>query len=113
MTILRSDTVYVRCLKLKGSSVVICGECENGAQAVEDAKQLNPDLIVLNLSMPVMNGMQAAPLLRKMLPQTLIIMFTMFANATLLELALGVGVAAVISKDRASSQLLPNAQSLL
>jgi DNA-binding NarL/FixJ family response regulator len=91
----------------------ICGECENGAQAVEDAKKLNPDLIVLDLSMPVMNGMQAAPLLRKMLPQTPIIMFTMFANETLMALALAAGVAAVVSKEHAASHLLPKAQSLL
>ena len=55
-----------------------CIEAENGKEAIEAAKQSNPDLIILDLSMPVMNGLQAAPQLRKILPQTPIILFTLY-----------------------------------
>jgi CheY-like chemotaxis protein len=46
-----------------------CIEAENGKEAIEVAKQSKPDLIVLDLSMPVMNGLQSAPELRKILPK--------------------------------------------
>ena len=46
----------------------VCGEAEHGREAVEKAPQLRPDLIVLDLAMPVMNGLEAAPLLTKILP---------------------------------------------
>jgi DNA-binding NarL/FixJ family response regulator len=54
----------------------ISGEAENGQDAVERAENLKPDVIILDLSMPVMTGLDAAPLLRKLLPDTRIILFT-------------------------------------
>jgi len=50
-----------------------CGEAENGKEAVEAAKQINPDVITLDLSMPVMNGLTAASKLRRIFPTTPII----------------------------------------
>jgi CheY-like chemotaxis protein len=91
----------------------VCSESENGEEAVAEAGRLNPDLIVLDYSMPVMNGLEAAPLLKKMLPHTPIIMFTMFANQVFATQALAAGVSAVISKDQAATCLIPKAESLL
>ena len=91
----------------------VCSESENGEQAVADAGRLKPDLIVLDYSMPVMNGLEAAPLLKKILPQTPIIMFTMFANELFAEEALAAGVTAVFSKEQARTHLIPKAESLL
>src|ERR1700719_4158303 len=47
---------------------VVCGEAENGVDAIAKAHQLKPDLIVLDLSMPVMNGFEAAKIFRDLLP---------------------------------------------
>ncbi|HVN22123.1 MAG TPA: response regulator transcription factor [Dongiaceae bacterium] len=90
----------------------VCSESEDGCQAVTEAGRLKPDLIVLDYSMPVMNGLEAAPLLRKLLPDTPIIMFTMFANHVFATQAIAAGVTAVVSKDEATC-LLPKAESLL
>ena len=55
---------------VESAGIAVCGEAGDGAQAIEKAKQLKPDLIVLDFSTPVMNGLQAAPILKGMLPNT-------------------------------------------
>ena len=54
----------------------ICGEAENGRDAIEKAQQLRPDLIVLDLSMPVMNGLDAARMLKRLMPKVPLIMYS-------------------------------------
>lgn len=90
----------------------VCNESENGAQAVEQAEHFKPHIIVLDFSMPVMNGLEAAPLLKSKLPGTPIIMFTLFADARFLKLAIAAGAAAVISKDDVL-HLLPKVNFIL
>jgi CheY-like chemotaxis protein len=87
-------------------------EAENGAQGLELAERFQPNLIVLDFSMPVMNGLEAAPLFKKKFPETPIIMFTMLANDEFAKQAADAGVTEVISKDKAS-HLMPRVGSLL
>ena len=54
----------------------VCGEAENGKEAIEKAQQLHPDLIVLDLSMPVMNGLDAARVLKRLMPTVPLIMYS-------------------------------------
>jgi CheY-like chemotaxis protein len=90
----------------------VCKGAENGAQGLELAERFHPNLIVLDFSMPVMNGLEAAPLFKKKFPETPIIMFTMFANDASCKVAVAAGVTEVISKEQ-SSRLLPRVGSLL
>jgi DNA-binding NarL/FixJ family response regulator len=62
------------------TAFTVCGEAGHGAEAIEQAKRLQPDLILLDLSMPVMNGAEAAVILKKTMPQMKIILFTMHAD---------------------------------
>jgi DNA-binding NarL/FixJ family response regulator len=76
----------------------VCGEAVNGFEAVEKAKKLRPDLVLLDLAMPEMNGAEAASVLKKMMPNVPIIVFTMYAENMRSSLASAVGVDLVLSK---------------
>jgi two-component system, chemotaxis family, chemotaxis protein CheY len=90
-----------------------CGEAENGKEGVELAKELHPDLITLDLSMPVMNGLEAATELRKLYPKTPIILFTLFGDGQLEAEATKVGVDLVLSKTTPLKHLIVLAHRLL
>jgi DNA-binding NarL/FixJ family response regulator len=91
----------------------VCGEAENGREAVDQALHLCPDLIVLDLSMPVMNGIQAARELQRLLPRVPILMFTTFSDSHTEKEALASGVAAVRSKLDGIGPLFASIQDLL
>ena len=78
-----------------------CVEAKDGAEAIERADQCHPDLIVLDLSMPVMNGLKAAQVLKDRLPETPIILFTMYADEIKDE-AQAAGISSVVPKPDVS-----------
>jgi len=88
----------------------VCIEAENGAQGLELAERFQPNLIVLDFCMPVMSGLEAAPLFQKF-PETPIIMFTMFTNEAFAKVAVAAGITEVISKDK-ESHLMPRVGAL-
>ncbi len=90
-----------------------CAEAENGEEALKVAEQIHPDIITLDLSMPVMNGIEAAPKLRKMLPKTPIIMFTLYGDGLSQIEAAKSGVSLVLSKSTPLRQLIVIAHRLL
>jgi two-component system, response regulator YesN len=91
----------------------ISGEAENGRDAIEKAEKLKPDLIILDLIMPVMNGLDAAPLLKQLLPDTPIVLFTQQERSEVERLARAPGIDAVVSKNLAAPELVLKAQALL
>ena len=91
----------------------VSGEAENGQEAIDKAERLRPDLIILDLSMPVMNGLEAAPRLRKMLPNVRLMLFTVHDGPEVERLAQTSGIHAVVSKSRAAATLIAQAQALM
>jgi len=77
----------------------ICGEAENGQLAVESVKQLRPDIVILDLQMPVMNGLEAARQISRIAPRTMMIMFTVYSSEQLLKAARANGIKDVVSKS--------------
>jgi DNA-binding NarL/FixJ family response regulator len=91
---------------------VVCGEAEHGREAVEKAPSLRPDLIVLDLVMPVMNGLEAAPLLIKILPNVWLILFTTHDWPEMAQVARSAGIHAVLPKSKAVTHLIAQAEAL-
>lgn len=91
----------------------VCGEAGNGKEGVESAQTISPDLVVLDLSMPVMNGLEAARVLNERVPTILVIMFTTFCTPHMESEALSAGVRKVISKSGPLSDLIQCARVLL
>jgi DNA-binding NarL/FixJ family response regulator len=91
----------------------VCGEAVDGVDAIEKAKALQPDLILLDLAMPRMNGVEAASVLKGMMPKVPIILFTMYNEALGQSLASAVGVSMVVSKPDGMGKLVQCVQSLL
>lgn len=77
----------------------VCGEAENGQVAIQNARHLKPDAIILDVSMPVMNGFDAAKILKSVMPSVPILMFTAFNSTNLAEEALAAGASKVTSKS--------------
>ncbi len=84
----------------------ICGEANDGKQAVMKAIDLNPDLIILDYSMPGMDGLHVAQEIYKALPSTLILICTLFPSRELEKEAMKYGVKHVISKAEMSKGLV-------
>jgi DNA-binding NarL/FixJ family response regulator len=76
----------------------VCGEAENGKIAVEKVIELRPDIVLLDLQMPVMNGLEAARQITLLAPGTAMVMFTMHTCQDLVSEARAVGIKDVCSK---------------
>jgi DNA-binding NarL/FixJ family response regulator len=91
--------------------LVVCGEAVDGLDAIARARYLKPDLILLDLAMPKLNGAATASILKRMMPQIAIILFTMYEDAVQ-TLGLHVGVDVVLAKPDGISNLLPRVRQL-
>jgi DNA-binding NarL/FixJ family response regulator len=91
----------------------VCGEAENGREAVEKAQELHPDLILLDLSMPVMNGLDATRVLKRVMPEVPIVMYSAYSDSFTEKEARSAGVSALVSKSEHTSVLLSKARSFL
>jgi two-component system chemotaxis response regulator CheY len=111
------DSPYVRqalCdLFKREADFEVCGEAENGKEAIARAQELHPDLIVLDLSMPVMNGLDAARELKRLMPTVPLIMYSAFGDGFVEQQARLVGISELVSKSHPATILVSKARSLL
>jgi DNA-binding NarL/FixJ family response regulator len=91
----------------------VCGEAADGVEAIEQAKKLKPDLIVLDLAMPRMNGAEAASILSQTMPSVPIVLLTLYQNVLGSALASAVGAKAIIDKTDGMNKLVACVRSLL
>ena len=110
------STTVRRILKMflqEREDIKVCGEAANGFEAVEKAKMLRPDLVLLDLAMPGMNGAAAASVLKKMMPEMHIIVFTMFSENIGRAMTDAIGVDLVLSKPDGMKALVEALDKLL
>jgi DNA-binding NarL/FixJ family response regulator len=110
------DNIYVRDLLhtfLKDApEIEICGEAINGVEAIEKAKQLKADVVILDLAMPNMNGVDTASILKKTIPGVIVIMFTMYAENIPKSAISSMGVDVVLSKTDGIAHLVESINTI-
>jgi DNA-binding NarL/FixJ family response regulator len=92
---------------------MVVGEAADGVEAIDQAKELKPDLILLDLAMPRMNGVEAAPVIKKLLPESKLILFTMYSEQIGQSLASAAGIDDVVSKPEGIGNLIQHLQRFL
>jgi DNA-binding NarL/FixJ family response regulator len=90
-----------------------CEEAENGREAIDKALALQPDLILLDVTMPVMNGITAAKELKKLLPHVPILFLTMHGGDSFVSEARRAGVQGFVTKDHVGEVLVDAVKALL
>jgi two-component system, NarL family, nitrate/nitrite response regulator NarL len=95
------------------SEFTVCGEAADGADAISKAEQLNPDLVILDLAMPEMNGLEVAGALRFIIPDAVLFLLTAYKNRELELAAFQSGIRAVFSKYDEMDGLLRSARAEL
>src|SRR3954447_11941885 len=88
------------------SSIEVVGRARNGAEALELAMELEPDLVLMDISMPVMDGVEATRRIREARPDTSVLMLTGSNTAVDVDRARGAGAAGYVTKDRIASELV-------
>ena len=95
------------------TSYEICGEAGNGLEGVEQALRLKPDLVLLDVAMPMLNGVEVASVLAGSVPNLPVVLYTMYNEMLGLSLASAVGARAVVSKADGITKLLECVQDIL
>ncbi|MGH9687283.1 MAG: response regulator [Candidatus Acidiferrales bacterium] len=91
----------------------VVGEAANGKECVEQVEALSPDLVVLELSMPLKNGVEAAAEIRDFRPSTKLLMFTIHDSKAIHEEILRAGIDAVVVKSSSGAVLLSVAAKIM
>lgn len=90
----------------------VCGEATNGQDATEMAKDLTPDIAILDVSMPLLNGLEATRLIRKVSPGTEVLIFTMHESEQLIREVLAAGARGYLLKSDTGRSLVAAVEAL-
>ena len=88
------------------SDMELVGMAVNGKNAVEETRKAHPDIVVMDLMMPVMDGIEATKAIKAKLPKTKVILFTTFPTSDLISKALESGAVGAIFKSAADTELI-------
>jgi DNA-binding NarL/FixJ family response regulator len=93
--------------------IEVCGEASNGREAIDKAKELQPDLIILDITMPVLSGIDAAEVIRTALPHVPILFLSMHQSRQIVAEAKRIGVRGYVRKSEAATTLLNAVDAVL
>jgi DNA-binding NarL/FixJ family response regulator len=95
------------------SDLEVTGEASNGSEAVQKAVELQPDLILLDIGLQGLSGIDAARQIRSLVPRSNIIFLTQESSADVIQEALGLGAQGYVVKTKAASELLNAVEAVL
>jgi DNA-binding NarL/FixJ family response regulator len=98
---------------LLGAGWQVCGEASNGREAIAKAMELHPDLVVLDVSMPLMGGLEAAPQILRSEPNIKVVIFTMHESQQIKNEMMSLGVHGLAVKSAPLGNLLQTIKHVL
>lgn len=96
----------IRALLENADGIEVIGEAENGREAITLVQRLEPDVVVMDISMPDVDGIQATELIHALKVPTQVVILSMYANANLVKQALQKGASGYLMKRSATEELL-------
>ncbi len=103
----------VRSILVSKSDFEVCAEAANGKEAVDKAQELKPDLVILDITMPVLNGLEAARMIRRNSPDMPIVILSVHKSGQLIKEAKEIGVQGYVTKEEAAQTLIKAADAVL
>jgi len=94
------------------SGFVIVGEAENGREAVKKAQELSPDIVIMDIAMPVLNGLEATRQIKRALPDTKVLALTMYNDEEYVFQILKSGASGYLIKETAANELITGILSI-
>lgn len=91
----------------------VCGEAQNGKELIEKARELEPDLIILDVTMPLLDGLSAAREIKKFMPHVAILVLSMHRGKRAIQEAKLVGAQGFVSKSQLTTTLLNAVDAIL
>src|ERR1700683_2470176 len=88
------------------ADIEICAEASNGQEAVRMASEVNPDIVFMDFTMPVMDGLEASKQILQLIPEMPIVMFSMHKSRTIADAARQAGLRGFITKGDSATNLL-------
>ena len=104
---------FVRSTLRKRPSLQIIAEVSDGLEAIQQAEELKPDLILLDIGLPTLNGIEAAREIRKLAPESKIIFVTQESLADVVQEALSMGVLGYVLKAQAGTDLIAAVEAVI
>jgi CheY-like chemotaxis protein len=96
-----------------GAGWDVCGEATNGRESIEQAQELRPDVVILDISMPIMGGLEAAPHILELVPSAKVVAFTMHESQQMKNEVARIGVHGLAVKSAPLSNLLQTIKSIV
>ena len=94
-------------------NLLVVGEVSDGSEAVQKATELKPDLILLDIGLPTLSGIEAARQIRELVPEARIIFLTQESSPEVVQEAFSLGARGYVVKVSAGSELLPAVESVM
>jgi DNA-binding NarL/FixJ family response regulator len=107
------DAIVARVRTVLGDEFEIVGAVNNGRDAVAEVKRLDPDILVIDISMPVLDGLQAVARLRSDNCRTKVVFLTVHEDQDFVDAAFSAGASGYVAKARVTSDLVPAIRQVL